>query len=729
MKKLFLFSFFTFLIAEIFSQSIAPQNLFVLTPQERTLFTPSSVYLPVSNNWTGYEGPSLEGFWDAFNGDTLPIPLGANQNPGGWFSPTGTGSQNHAMLWMGESSLAYALQGNAAQYEIAAQHCICLLDSLDFVQGHMRFESFGLYIGFWEGGAAAMALAGLYAPAGSTSGPHLLASARKWWMDHVALLRTVRTTDGQVMRIGARMNHNGPGDDDIENLSPAVNLQLIDPQPYNTLHPSIAARITVDGQPQNLSSGYNPVTWNEPRAVAERWMVLRAFQAGAILRAPANESTPLVAQNVYKWTQGNKTFVATPSVTGYHNCRWEVSWQAGQYVYIEVSDSVNNPHGGGDVPWTPPAPQYVNIPSTAKHILGSVFTTPHPSCASTNSCGNDVAVMSIVKPFVYGCEKNINPQVVIKNNGTTNITNLSLYYEIDNFSLYSQFGKGATKCKHYSVTSGPGLKPDSLITLTLDASSVAVGQHTIKVWVMDVNKITDVNATNDLQTLTFNVVNSGLPMNFTEDFENATTGQIPNNWSIYNPDSNGNWFVYATATNKAAAFNNYAYTGAQNEKDELIMPDVNLTGNNSAYLTFDLCHASRPAPTKYDSLEVLISTDCGNTFTSIWGKGGTSLNTVADDANLFIPTIMADYKNVQINLSTYTTSSNAIIKFVNWSNNGNSTLIDNINITPSSSTGISENNFSGALNIFPNPTKDFLTIQFQLKESEEIKLQLINVLG
>ena len=323
----------------------------------------------------------------------------------------------------------------------------------------------------------------------------------------------------------------------------------------------------------------------------------------------------------------------------------------------------------------------------------------------------------------------INPQVVIRNNGAVNITNLSLYCQIDNFSLYSELGNGATKCKHYSVTSGPGLLPDSLITLTLDPSTVTPGMHTIKIWTMDVNKITDVNAANDLQSLQFNVVNQGLPMNFTEDFENVTAGQIPGNWSMYDPDANGNWFVYATAANKAVAFNNYAYTGAQNSKDELILPDFDLTGTGSAWLSFDVCHASRPAPTKYDSLEVLISADCGNTFASVWGRGGTALNTVPDNANLFIPSGPQDYQNVQIDLSAYSSANNAIIKFVNWSNNGNSTLIDNVNLLPAATTNVSESTENFSLNVFPNPASQVGYASYNLKNSSEVQLKLMNAVG
>ena len=727
MKRIFTFSCFLITAAVLSAQqNIPPQNLFTMTPAEKTLFNdiPAS-WFPLQ--WTGYEGPSLKGFWDAFDQGVPPVPLNASQDPGGWFDPNGTGSQNHSLLWMGESALGHALAGNVAQYEIAAQNCIKLLDSLDLVQGHMRHEAFGLYIGFWEGGMAGMALAGLYAPAGSTSGPALLKSARRWWADHVALLRRVRLPDGQVARLGARMNHGQPGEDDMENLSCALNLQLIDPLPYNVLHPSLAARITVDGKPQKLQSGYNPVTWSEPRAVAERWIVLRAFQSGAILRVPADHSTPTVIQDVYKWTSGAKTYFATPSVTGYPNCRWKVSWQSGQFVQIEVSDTGNTNGGKGPHPapaWQPA----LNIPPGTPKILGSaILSTPAPPCASAGSCTYDAAIVSIVKPFHNGCTTTINPQIVVRNEGANAITELAVYYQIDNNTLYSQYAKGAIKSKRFAAT--PGLLPDSTATLTLDVSTTTAGTHTLTVWVMDVNRVTDKNAVNDKHSIQFTVVNTGkAAIAYSEDFESTTAGSIPADWSMYDADANANWFVHAASTNKAAAFNNFAYAGAKNYRDELVTPVIDLTGNPSLYLSFDLCHASKPAPTLYDSLEVMISTDCGNTFTSIWGKGGTALNTVADNAALFIPAGPQDYQNVKVDVGAFAASNKAIFKFVNWSNNGNSTLIDNIKFTTSAVTGMEESN-THSLNVFPNPATESLQVGCQLVASGELKMKIVNSLG
>lgn len=724
MKKISTLSFFLLQIAfALAQQNIAPQDLFKLIPAERAVFDPPSGY---SHTWgQAFEDFPLRRLWEAFDTGVPPQPLSATGASADWLDINGGGSQNHSLLWIGESALANAIKGDAAQYDIAADNCMLML-SFNKQQGHMRYEAVGFYAGFWEGGVASMALAGLYAPAGSTKGPALLAAARDWWADHIAVLRELSMPDGQVHLVGARSYGDPQAVDDYENISIAVNLQLIDPRPYSSLHPRIASLLTTDGQPKYGNGSVWDIQWHNYRHVAERWVVLRAVQTGAITRVPVTQSKPKMAHDYYKWSSGNTIYVASNNVVGLCPIRWKASWNPGQLNWVEIAG--DDPNDCGQVAHPPMSP--LNMPGNAAHILQkSIVTTSNAGCVSTSSCSNDASVISIVMPYNKGCAGTITPRVVIKNEGTNTMTDVALYCQIDGYTLYSEFGQGAIKGKRYTATTGPGLLPDSTITLSLDAVTVTPGTHTIKVWIMDVNRVMDVNSTNDLQTLQFNAVSTGAPSTFSENFENINPGSIPADWSLYNPDNTGNWFVYSTGTNKAAAFNNFAYTGAKGKKDELIMPPVDLTGNPQVYLSFDWAHASKPAPTLYDSMEVLISTDCGATFTSLWGKGGTALNTVADMPSLYIPAGPADYRNEKVDVSAYNTSVNAIFKFVNWSNNGNSTLIDNVNFTTTSPTSVNGSIAGSSVNVFPNPVSDLLQISYELPGSGEVQVKLVNALG
>jgi hypothetical protein len=342
---------------------IPAESLFVLTPDERALFTPPPGWVDWGNNFEDYP---LKNLWEAFDTGMPVVPLDPEAGPNGWFQPDGAGSQNHALLWLGVAALGYGLKSDLATFEVAAEKCLQLL-ALDTLQGHMRHEAIGGYAGFWEGGIASMALAGLYAPAGSASGAALLTAARKWWADHVSVLRRLSVPDGQVALAGARLPGE-PGDEDAwSSLSPAVNLQLIDPRPHAELHAYIAALVTADGKPAAGSAGVG-VRWFRPRHVAERWVVLRAIQSGAIPQVSQSHPAPSIVQQVFRWSEGNRTHTAIPLVTGFRPARWQVSWAPGSVLRVEVGDAATVPHTGKG-PHSPPLP--VNIPTGAEQLLGA----------------------------------------------------------------------------------------------------------------------------------------------------------------------------------------------------------------------------------------------------------------------------------------------------------------------------------------------------------------------
>jgi hypothetical protein len=335
----------------------------VLTPEERILFTPPPGWLEWGNNFVEYP---LKNLWEAFDTGTAVVPLDPEAGPDGWLQPDGTGSQNHALLWLGVAALGYGLQGDSATFEVAADKCLQVL-ALDTLQGHMRHEAIGGYTGFWGGGIAIMALAGLYAPAGSSSGPALLAAARSWWADHVSVLRRLAVPDGQVALIGARLAGLPGDEDDWSSLSAAVNLQLIEPRPHAELHSYIADLVTADGKPAPGTVGVG-VRWFRPRHVAERWVVLRAIQSGAIAPVSQSHPAPSIVQQVFRWSDGSRIHTAVPLVTGFRPARWQVSWAAGSVLRVEVGDDGSEPHTGKG-PHPPPQP--VNIPAGAQQLLGA----------------------------------------------------------------------------------------------------------------------------------------------------------------------------------------------------------------------------------------------------------------------------------------------------------------------------------------------------------------------
>ena len=117
-----------------------------------------------------------------------------------------------------------------------------------------------------------------------------------------------------------------------------------------------------------------------------------------------------------------------------------------------------------------------------------------------------------------------------------------------------------------------------------------------------------------------------------------------------------------------------------------------------------------------DGLEVAISTDCGNTWTVLWNQSGSQLATAGIVGNArFFPTTAAQWRANTIDLSSYDTTSEAIVRFRGTSDYGNNLYIDDLTVTSTlSSEEIAANN---KISLYPNPVSNELTVSSLDNES------------
>lgn len=173
---------------------------------------------------------------------------------------------------------------------------------------------------------------------------------------------------------------------------------------------------------------------------------------------------------------------------------------------------------------------------------------------------------------------------------------------------------------------------------------------------------------------------SALPL--TEGFGTATFP--PTGWSIQNSNSSATtWARSATVGLAPTAgnsmwFDNYQFNDA--DDDMVKIKPLVFTGYSSAQLVFDVAYA-RYNNGSTDGLEVLVSTNCGLTFTSVYLKSGATLATTTNTTNAFAPTTAAQWRSETVNLTPYVGQSNVIIAFRNLSAYGNNIYVDNINVT------------------------------------------------
>jgi hypothetical protein len=341
------------------------------------------------------------------------------------------------------------------------------------------------------------------------------------------------------------------------------------------------------------------------------------------------------------------------------------------------------------------------------------------------SVRRDAQLRAITAPFSKVCTGAITPAVQIFNNGKDALTSVKIGYRIIGPSFNLLDSVVWTGNLPQGQAASQNLKPVTLPT---------PGTYTIQAWTKEPNNGTDQNTTNDTSAvISFRFV-ATVPLPLAESFESTTFP--PANWARVNQDNQGTWFRTTAASRvgvASAVIDNYNYD-AKGTIDDLESPQLTYSGIDSAFLTFQLAHASYLYPGStglpLDSLQVLITKDCGQTFTAVYSKWGEDLQTVQNPnlpfTDLFIPSA-AQWRKESVNLSSVLgASGSAQIIFRSKGNFGNTVLLDDIQITTKTLPArLKQNGYM----IAPNPFDGSFAIQHYLAPKNLRGIQITNASG
>ena len=159
----------------------------------------------------------------------------------------------------------------------------------------------------------------------------------------------------------------------------------------------------------------------------------------------------------------------------------------------------------------------------------------------------------------------------------------------------------------------------------------------------------------------------------------------PTNWQNYDASSDSKMWTHNTSVGKGSTssmfYDNYNQD-ASGTRDEMRTPKYDFSSLTQAKLFFDVAYAQWNSQYS-DSLAVLVSTDCGLTFTQLYVKGGLTLATAPiDSAAIFVPT-STQWRTDTVVLNAYAGMSNVMVSFQNRGHFGQAIYIDNVNIVGS----------------------------------------------
>jgi len=258
----------------------------------------------------------------------------------------------------------------------------------------------------------------------------------------------------------------------------------------------------------------------------------------------------------------------------------------------------------------------------------------------------------------------------------------------------AQFTPSATTiCAGQSVTftnTSTGLPTSYLWTFaggtpaTSTATNPTVTYNTVGTYTVALTATNASGSNTNTQTNLITVVTStGVALPLSEGFTSATF--TPTNWTSTNTDLGATTWArsatvgFAPTAGNSMFFDNYSFDDSGNQ-DEVRTPKLSFTGLTSAQMTFDVSYAPYDAA-NFDGLEVLVSTDCGLNYTSVYSKSNTVLATSAATTASFVPTLATQWRTETIDLSAYIGQSSVTLAFRNLAGYGNNLYVDNINIT------------------------------------------------
>jgi PKD repeat protein len=242
--------------------------------------------------------------------------------------------------------------------------------------------------------------------------------------------------------------------------------------------------------------------------------------------------------------------------------------------------------------------------------------------------------------------------------------------------------------------------------------------------------ISNSNGSNSITKTSFINVTIPQQIPFSEGF---TASATPSNWENYDQGNDGVIWEHSLlaggfgTSSQSVYFDNFN-NDVNRKRDELRTPKFDFSFSSHPLLLFDRAYA-RYDNTYTDTLAVLVSNDCGYSYTQVYIKGNTNLATAPDkSSSIFTPTA-TQWKRDTIDLSAYAGDPNVMVSFQNRGFYGQAIYLDNINISNSAITSVNNLIYDAKITVYPNPSSGNITLNLFSAIKENYQLEIFNAIG
>lgn len=363
--------------------------------------------------------------------------------------------------------------------------------------------------------------------------------------------------------------------------------------------------------------------------------------------------------------------------------------------------------------------------------MTSIIPTPPTSPIAMNA-----SVLGSTPAQIGICIDSVAPKVTVSNTGNNIINSYAISY-----------GRVGQPLSKQLVTTALNVGQNAVITLPKQI--VESGQYKDHFY-YEVNftnyNPNSVNADNSddhsIEPDTFFTIgNNPSSLSLSEDFQGYPFNvDIPNKASIFdkglnthivdsNSFANTNWNIGGFG-NSDGCFNFNFYNSPKTTKAELIFDKIDLSNSSNSKLAFAYAYAQYNS-SSVDGLQVRVSSDCGQSWTTIWDKSGANLATIAAPRSSYFKPVATEWKADTLDLSAYDGVADILIEFRGISDYGNDLFIDDINTFESLITGLEQTAIlsPSQLSISPNPVQNSMNLDFNLTKAATVQIRILNTLG
>jgi len=336
---------------------------------------------------------------------------------------------------------------------------------------------------------------------------------------------------------------------------------------------------------------------------------------------------------------------------------------------------------------------------------------------------NDIATTGSTGPSGLICATGTYSaahSVTLKNPGSAALTSATIFYSVNGGAYTSYAWTGSLASGATTSVTLPA------IVVTLAGSNY----YSIQDSVAMPNGATAINPVNNVSNTLFFVENTAATaLPYSTSFEAADTAYYRTD-NVSDGNTWENWYNTSTPlghTGSHAMGAELGFFGSTNVNNTFMLPEINLTNPTKEKITFWEAYA-QIATGNTDALDVVYSTNCGSTWTSIWTMSGTAMASMTLNAtNLVVPTGASSYAQRSASLSAVPAGS-VIIGFKYTHGGGNSMWVDDINFVNTTNVNALAA-IDGKINIYPNPANNEATLAFSLTEFSDVQIQIVDAMG